>query len=442
MVVAWGSVLSLIGNSIALAVEVLIFDAFFSCSCNKKSRRLYIGLWLLMSTFLSVVVGTNFGYTFKILQEIALLYLFSFFLYRSRWDRRLFIVVTVYSVLFSYSHWFDELCMRISGFTHEEYIWNVPLYSVLFFVRGFISLFVALIIKKYHRPLHARSHASAWIPLSAVFPVCTLLVLRQVYSYPEEQRVWQICLLILDLVDIAALILLDYLEENAENREKLIAANERAHVQDENIQALSQAYAGQRKMTHDFRANLSTLSELLESERVDDAKEFLSELNVRQSERILLVNSHNAAIDAVLNQKGYIGKKQGIDMRFRVNDLSALKLPRVDVTIVLGNLIDNAMEACAGLSEPNRWVSIQILYSENMLSILIINPSNIVQINDGHIPTTKQAPLLHGFGIGNVKDILEKYHAEYLFTYDDGRFIFSADWPDIAEPSVNTSILS
>ena len=157
----------------------------------------------------------------------------------------------------------------------------------------------------------------------------------------NEQRVWQICLLILDLVDIAALILLDYLEENAENREKLIAANERAHVQDENIQALSQAYAGQRKMTHDFRANLSTLSELLESERVDDAKEFLSELNVRQSERILLVNSHNAAIDAVLNQKGYIGKKQGIDMRFRVNDLSALRLPRVDVTIVLGNLIDN-----------------------------------------------------------------------------------------------------
>ena len=44
--------------------------------------------------------------------------------------------------------------------------------------------------------------------------------------------------------------------------------------------------------------------------------------------------------------------------------------------------------------------------------------------------------------IGNVKDILEKYHAEYLFTYDDGRFIFSADWPDISESPVNTSILS
>ena len=442
MVVIWGNILSFIGNTVALAVEVLVFDAFFPRNESRKKRWLCILLCWVIATFLSVSVGTKFGYTLKMLQEVALIYLFCVFLYQSRWDRRLFIVVTVYSVLFSYSHWFDEFCMYLGGFTYQDYVWNVPLYSVLFFVRGFICLFAALIIKKYHHPLHARTHTSAWIPLSAVFPVCTLLVLRQVYSYPEEQHVWQICLLILDLVDIAALILLDYLEENAENREKLIAANEGAHVQDENIQALSQAYAGQRKMTHDFRANLSTLSELLESERIDDAKAFLSELNVRQSERILLVNSHNAAIDAVLNQKGYIGKKRGIDMRFRVNDLSALKLPRVDVTIVLGNLIDNAMEACAALSESNRWVSIQILYSENMLSILIINPSNVVRINDDHIPTTKQDPLLHGFGIGNVKDILEKYHAEYLFTYDDGRFIFSADWPDIAEPPVNTSILS
>lgn len=120
------------------------------------------------------------------------------------------------------------------------------LFYILFLRCSFILAF-AFLINKYHQPLRARIQPRAWVPLSAFFPVCTLLVLRQVYTYSEEQRVWQICLLILNLVDIAALILLDYLEENAENREKLIAANERAHVQDENIQALSQAYAGQRK---------------------------------------------------------------------------------------------------------------------------------------------------------------------------------------------------
>src|SRR5699024_6627316 len=147
---------------------------------------------------------------------------------------------------------------------------------------------------------------------------------------------------------------------------------------DENIQALCQAYAGQRKMTHDYGAQLSTLSGLLEQGNLEEAKAFLSEMKGRQSERILLINTHNAAIDAVLNQTGYAGQKKKIDMRFRVNDLSALKLPRVDVTIVLANLLDNAMEACCQMPEAARWVSVQILYRQGLLSISIINPSRPV----------------------------------------------------------------
>lgn len=135
MVVIWGNILSFIGNMVALAVEVLVFDAFFPRNESRKKRWLYILLCWVIATFLSIFVGTKFGYTLKMLQEVALIYLFCVFLYQSRWDRRLFIVVTVYSVLFSYSHWFDELCMRISGFTYEEYIWNVPLYSIFFFLR-------------------------------------------------------------------------------------------------------------------------------------------------------------------------------------------------------------------------------------------------------------------------------------------------------------------
>lgn len=209
-----------------------------------------------------------------------------------------------------------------------------------------------------------------------------------------------------------------------------MVAAERAHVQDENIEALSQAYAGQRKMTHDYRAQLSTLADILDQENWEEAKAYLSELKVHQSERILLVNTHNAVIDALLNQKGYSGQRQKIDMRFRVNNLSALKLPRLDVTIVLGNLIDNAMEACLRMQESDRWVSVQILYTQGILSISIINPSLPVQIIGGQIASTKPDPLLHGFGLRNVEDILDKYHAEYTFLFEDGRFIFTADWPD------------
>ena len=144
MVVIWGNILSFIGNVVALAVEVLVFNAFFPRNEDRKSQWLCILLWWAIATFLSISVGTKFGYTFKMLQEVALIYLFCAFLYQSRWDRRLFIVVTVYSLLFSYGHWFDELCIHISGFTYEEYIWNVPLYSIFFFLRCSFILAFAL----------------------------------------------------------------------------------------------------------------------------------------------------------------------------------------------------------------------------------------------------------------------------------------------------------
>lgn len=430
MVELWGSALSLVGSILSIGIELILCDAFFP---RKNCGRRY-GLWtaaaIAIGFVFSTLVGGGYGYACKMLFEVALYFVLCAALYQSRWDRRLFFVVTSYAVLYSFSYWGDVLCMSLLGLTYGEYVWNIPLYSAVFFLRLLALAAAALALRKRHPPLSVGGQARAWVPLSAVFPLATLLVLWQIYTFPGEQHLWQICLLILDVVDVTALLLLDHLEQSAAGREQLLAAAERARVQDENIQALSQAYAGQRKMTHDYRAQLATLSALLDQGDLAQARAFLAEMKARQSERILLVNTRNAAIDAVLNQKGYAGRCQGIDLRFRVNDLSALQLPRVDVTIVLGNLINNAMEACRRMPEAERWVSVQVLYSRGMLSLCVINPSPPVQIVGGQIATTKPDPLLHGYGLRNVGDILEKYQAEYSFSYEDGRFIFTAGWPD------------
>ena len=430
MVEFLGNMLSITGTFFAVFIDSILYDSFFPRIKSKIAHRVFLITWITLLSLLSIFIGNRFGYFFKISQELIICYVMCTILYQSRWDRRLFVIVTIYSVLFSSSYWFDTLLIFFLKTTYEKYIWNVLLYSTMLFLRATIVLVISLIIRKYHFPLSVGRQSRAWIPLSAVFPVGTLFVIWKIYTYPLEQSVWQFCLLILDVVDIVALLLLDHLEQSALNREKLVVASDRAQIQDENIQALSQAYASQRKLTHDYRTQLTTLSELLEIGNLDEAKSFLSELKVRHCERILLINSHNAAIDALLNQKGYIGRQRGIDMRFRVNDLSQLNLPRVDLTIVLGNLIDNAMEACLHLSESEKWVSIQLLYAQHNLSILIINPSPPVKIVNGQIPTSKSDPLLHGFGLINVKDILEKHQAEYSFFFNDGRFIFSIDWPD------------
>lgn len=74
MVVVWGNILSLWGNVFAIAVDILVFDAFFPHNDNRKKRWSYILLFCLIFTSLSILIGTKLGYTFKMLQEIALIY--------------------------------------------------------------------------------------------------------------------------------------------------------------------------------------------------------------------------------------------------------------------------------------------------------------------------------------------------------------------------------
>ena len=64
-------------------------------------------------------------------------------------------------------------------------------------------------------------------------------------------------------------------------------------------------------MTHEFRGYLFALSDMLANGDTAAAQTYLDELKVRQTERILLVNTHNPIIDAILNQKGLCGQRTG-----------------------------------------------------------------------------------------------------------------------------------
>lgn len=159
-------------------------------------------------------------------------------------------------------------------------------------------------------------------------------------------------------------------------------------------------------------------------------------MRVRQTERILLVNTHNPIIDAILNQKGYAAKEQDIDLHFEINDLSDVAIPSVDLTVVMSNLLDNAIEACEKLEKQQRRMTVKAIYNKSdnppTLFFSVENASKPVEIFGDHIPTTKPDPELHGFGLPNVMDILHKYDVFYLMDYKDGSFLFCLEWADAA----------
>lgn len=234
------------------------------------------------------------------------------------------------------------------------------------------------------------------------------------------------------------LILIDLTEKNNLAQEQQKTLNEQLRSQRANIDALSSAYATQRKMTHDFRHHIAALSGMLQGGETQQAQDYLAALQEQQTERALMVNTHNSVIDAVLNQKGYAAQKQHIDIQFEVNDLSPLQIELIDCTVVLGNLLDNAIEACLKLEEAKRRIEVSVLRDEAYadgdakLYVSIINTSLPVHIEKDCIATTKLEPHLHGFGLPCAKELLRRNNAFYTMDYHDGAFQFCFEWPDVA----------
>ena len=185
-------------------------------------------------------------------------------------------------------------------------------------------------------------------------------------------------------------------------------------------------YTENRKTAHDFRAHLDMLSSLLENGETTEASRYLNNIRTKQTTRIFLVNCHHPVLDALLNQKARLAQEKRIDIRFKVNDLSALTIDPTDITVILSNLLDNAIEASEKCD--NKQIEVRVLL-ENSFFFSIRNTSLPVHIINNHITSTKSDRSLHGFGLENVKTLLVKHNGEYVMFYDNGWFQFSAEIP-------------
>ena len=143
--------------------------------------------------------------------------------------------------------------------------------------------------------------------------------------------------------------------------------------------------------------------------------------------KIFSINSKNTVIDVVLNQKYQIALENGIKMHIKVNNLSSVALNSNDLVVLLSNLLDNAIEACMKI--PNKKEIVCSILKEDALYISIRNTSSAVTFVKGQIPTTKENPTEHGYGLPAVKFILNNLNAEYTFKYEDGWFQFVAEIP-------------
>lgn len=181
-----------------------------------------------------------------------------------------------------------------------------------------------------------------------------------------------------------------------------------------------------RRMYHDMRHQIA----LIEATSGETATGLAQLLNSRMEDYLPMPESGNMLLDVLLNEKLRACRLDKIKLQIEENIVSADWIDPLDLNIILGNALENAMEAVSALPEELRWIRLKLHETESLLLIKLENPyqGTLRQGTDG-FESTKQDAENHGLGLSSIRVTICKYKGELFFETAENCFVLKAVIP-------------
>lgn len=273
---------------------------------------------------------------------------------------------------------------------------------VFFFI--FLIKIKKLLIAKDNKYMFIMS----MIPAISVI-VCCFMVYRSDNSYEMNVIYTFIAMagiIIINVISVFLLIMEQKLYEQKMRQQVMLGAYQQKEKDIESILDMQKQNSKQR---HDIKNVLILIRELINDEQYAKATEMLDKYSTGQKNvNLAEIISNSIVLNYLLNRKINQCYDSGIDMGcYVLGDITGVD--DMDLYILLENLCDNAIEAAAQSNNPA--IKLQISEDNGNLCIYIGNTTsgNVLRSNPD-MNTTKKDKSMHGFGIMNIRDIIDKYN--------------------------------
>lgn len=195
--------------------------------------------------------------------------------------------------------------------------------------------------------------------------------------------------------------------------EKELAAlkSEQAELLERDYAAVNRAYQVNAKLFHDFHNHIGVLRQFLTHEKYGEAVRYLDELQAPVQNLTAAVWTGDETADYLINSKAAAAETGGVQFRAEVEFPRRSNIRSVDLCAILGNLLDNAIEAARRVEDPEgRFVVLTIRRIHQMLVIKVENSFAAAPVQEnGELKTTKNEGGLHGWGLKSAQTAAEKY---------------------------------
>ena len=181
-------------------------------------------------------------------------------------------------------------------------------------------------------------------------------------------------------------------------------------------------YRQVRGWRHDYRNHIQTMMTLMRSGEYEKVMGYLETLGEDLNTVDTVLKTGNIMADAILNSKISLAKSNHIQVDATASIPVKLSMTDIDLCVIIGNLLDNAIEASMTLPEKERMIRIYIEMKKNRLYLSFTNltAAKKMKKENGIFRSTKGAA--RGFGLLRVDRIVKKYGGYLRRASEDGAF--------------------
>lgn len=179
-------------------------------------------------------------------------------------------------------------------------------------------------------------------------------------------------------------------------------------------------YREMRGYKHDFHHHLQALKGQLEAGEVERALAYIEQLDEKLMVVDSLLKTGNVSLDAILSAKTAQAKAAGISVSVRAFVPDQLLLTDLELGIVVGNLLENAIEACS-LAQGERFIRVYMKMKGKMLYFSMLNSAGKKEQKRGTRFLSRKKGL-HGFGLQRAESIIKEHGGWCKYNSEDGAF--------------------
>ncbi len=299
---------------------------------------------------------------------------------------------------------------------------GIGILSYLLYLLLILVIFTSsfLIFQKRIKAFKGEEYRSPYIPfIAAVMVIFDILVSSLATYAVVEDSTSQLLKILCHIADafvcVLALILLFELPSRIKAEKDLLAQRLIYERDRRNYSSYMENMEVIREKVHDLKYLIRTMQD-----------QSLSDQTRRQIEEAIEIydtyyDTGNACLDVLLAEKGLYCVKKGISYSVMA-EAKQLKMENEDVYTIFGNLLDNAVEACAQCPE-GKFVSLSVKPEKNFIVISCFNSFQGEIVFEHGLPkTTKSNEREHGFGLKSIKNTVAKYSGELSISTQEGVF--------------------